>query len=384
MTTSLLHHLACGKCDAIYPCNRIHNCCPQCKGPLLARYDLVGALPTLREVLKRRPGQNRLHELGATEGGAQTPTLGEGATPLFSAGRLGTQLGLPNLLIKDEAQNPTNSFKARGMAAAMARAAELGVKAVCLPSAGNAGGAAAAYGALHGIEVHVYIPDNTPAPILHETRALGGKVKLVQGDISDASAALAPFALKNGWFSLATLHEPYRLEGKKVMGFELFYDLGKLPDVILYPTGGGTGLIGMWKAFDELQSMGWIGAERPRMVSVQVAGCAPIVHAFEQGSDHAEPWKSPERTSAFGLRVPRALGDFLILDALRKSRGTAIAVTESELLEGSHLIASTLGLQSSPEGGACVAAAQLLRQRGWLQSEQSVVLFNTGHGAKYV
>jgi threonine synthase len=349
----------------------------------LVRYDLTGKLPTLDEVLRRRPGQNRLFELAPSLAGEATATLGEGATPLIPAGRLARDLDLASLLIKDEAQNPTCSFKARGMAVALARAAELGIEKVCLPSAGNAGGAAAAYGALHGIEVHVFVPKSTPAPIIHETEALGAAVTLVDGTIADAGAALASLAEEHGWFSLATLKEPYRLEGKKVMGYELFYDLGHLPDVIVYPTGGGTGLIGMWKAFDELQALGWIGAERPRMVSVQAEGCAPMVLAFEAGLDHAPPIESPAPSVAFGLRVPGALGDFLILEALRASGGTAVAVSEEELLADTRALAVRLGLQASPEGGACLAATRKLRVSGWLGEGDEVVLFNTGHGLKY-
>lgn len=382
-TTSRMTHLECGKCSLRHESNELHNCCVECGGPLLARYDSAADGPSLAEVLARRPGQNRLHELGCSTRGADTPTLGEGATPMIGAGRLAQELALPNLLIKDEAQNPTGSFKSRGMAAALARASELGVSAVCLPSAGNAGGAAAAYGALHGIDVHVFVPESTPAPIIHETRALGAQVTLTSGTIADAGAALAKVAAEHGWFSLATLKEPYRLEGKKVMGYELLYDLGKLPDVIIYPTGGGTGLIGMWKAFDEMQALGWIGSERPRMVSVQSAGCAPMVRAFEQRLDHAPVWQDPDMTAAFGLRVPGALGDFLILKALYDSEGIAVAIAEADILANTERIAKTLGLQTSPEGGACLAATEQLQQSGWLKTGDTVVIFNTGHGLKY-
>ncbi len=382
--TSPIRHLECGKCHAEHTANEPQNCCKECGGPLLARYPIECGRPTLAEVLARRPGQNRLHELAPSARGANAPTLGEGATPLIPAGRLAQELGLPNLLIKDEAQNPTASFKSRGMAAALARAAELGIQAVCLPSAGNAGGAAAAYGALHGIDVHVFVPESTPKPIIDETRALGAQVELVQGTIADAGAALAPIAAERGWFSLATLKEPYRLEGKKVMGYELLYDLGQLPDVIVYPTGGGTGLIGMWKAFDEMQALGWIGSERPRMVSVQGAGCAPMVQAFDKKLKSAPVWEDPAPTQAFGLRVPGALGDFLILEALYASEGTAVAVAEQDLLADTEVIAKRLGLQTSPEGGACLAATRTLRNKGWIQEQESVVLFNTGHGMKYL
>ncbi|MEL7368556.1 MAG: threonine synthase, partial [Myxococcota bacterium] len=308
-----LDHLECGRCHHIHDPHVPQRTCTKCGGPLLARYRWPSPAPTLQDVLARPPGQERLHELSPLGGKARS--LGEGATPLVAAPRLAEAMGLPELLIKDEAQNPTSSFKARGMAAAMACAHALGIKAVCLPSAGNAGGAAAAYGALYGIEVHVYVPDSTPAPIVAETRALGAQVTLIDGTIADAGRALAPEAKKNDWFPLSTLREPYRIEGKKVMGYELVYDLGVVPDVIVYPTGGGTGLIGMWKAFDEMERLGWIDGRRPKMISVQTAGCAPIVRAFEQGLDHAPVWENPERTVAYGLRVPGALGDFLILEA---------------------------------------------------------------------
>jgi threonine synthase len=374
--------LECGKCSAKHDPARPQNTCTACGGPLLVRYALTAPL-ALSTALSRRPGQNRLHELSPLAGGIDAPTLGEGATPMLPGARLAAALDLPHLFIKDEAQNPTCSFKARGMAAAMGRAAELGIHAVCLPSAGNAGGAAAAYGALHGIDVHVYVPDSTPKPIIDETRALGAHVELVAGSIADAGAALASIARDRGWFSLATLREPYRVEGKKVMGFELLYDLGRLPDAIVYPTGGGTGIVGMWKAFDEMQALGWIGAERPKMISVQVEGCAPIVRAFEQGLSHAPKWENPAETLAYGLRVPSALGDFLMLESIRKSGGTAIAVREAELVEGTELFAKRLGIQASAEGGACIAAARRLRASGFLKAEDRVVVFNTGHALKY-
>lgn len=383
MSASRFSHLDCGRCARRHAADELHNTCEDCGGPLLARYDLELGRPSLAEVLARPPGQNRLVELAPSRRGVLVPTLGEGATPLLPGERLAAELDLPGLLVKDEGQNPTGSFKARGMAAAVARAAELGVRAVCLPSAGNAGGAAAAYGALHGLDVHVFIPRSTPQPIVQETNALGAEVTLVDGTIADAGAALAPLAKEHGWFSLATLREPYRLEGKKVMGFELLYDLGRLPDVVVYPTGGGTGLVGMWKAFDEMEQLGWIGSGRPRMVSVQAEVCAPIVRAFEQGLEEAPPWESPGETAAFGLRVPGALGDFLILRALRESRGTAIALDEETIREGTELLSTKLGVLGSPEGGACLAAVRELARRGWIEREEQVVVFNTGSGLKY-
>ena len=374
----MLSHLECGRCGARHEANERQTICKDCSKPLLCRYAPTSV--SLEDVLARRPGQWRLRELAPSQ---DALTLGEGATPLIFAGRLGESIGLPNLLVKDEAQNPTCSFKARGMAAAMARAKELDIGAVCLPSAGNAGGAAAAYGALYGIEVHVYVPDSTPAPIIDETRALGAKVTLVEGTIADAGKALGAVAADAGWFSLATLREPYRIDGKKVMGFELLYDLGKLPDAIVYPTGGGTGLIGMWKAFDEMQALGWIDDRRPKMISVQGEGCAPIVRAFEQGLDEAPAWASPAPTKAYGLRVPGALGDFLILSAVRDSGGVAVAVSEAAIAESTSAMHTRLGLQGSAEGGACIAAAASLKASGVLNEADVVVVFNTGHGLKY-
>jgi len=329
-------------------------------------------------VTRRPPGQFRFHEVLPTEAGADTPTLGEGATPLFPAPGLG-----PGILIKDEAQNPTGSFKARGMAVAVARSTELGAKELCLPSAGNAGGAAAAYAALHGVEVDVAIPANTPRVLIEEAESYGATVTLVEGTISDAARLQAEKAAANGWFSLATLHEPYRVEGKKMMGYEIFWDLGRLPDVILYPTGGGTGLVGMAKAFDEMEALGWIGSQRPRMVSVQLEGCAPIVRAFHSGAVEAEVWEDPEETSAYGLRVPSVLGDRLMLSALRSTSGTAVAVSEDEVRAGTRRLAVDAGVWGSPEGGACVAAVDRLLASGWVSPRETVVVFNTGSALKY-
>lgn len=358
---------------------QVQQTCP-CGGPLLCRYDLERSLP-LDDVLRRAPGQNRVPELGPV---AAPRTLGEGATPLLEAPRLAAALGLPGLRVKDESQNPTGSFKARGMAAAIGRAAELGIEAVCLPTAGKAGGAAAAYGALYGIEVHVYMPASTPAPIRAEVTACGAHVTTVDGTIADAGAAMADDARGTGWFSLATLREPYRIEGKKVMGFELLYDLGGLPDVVVYPTGGGTGLIGMWKAFAEMEALGWIGRERPRLVSVQTAGCAPVVRAFEAGLEDMPPWEEPSPTAAFGLRVPGALGGFLMLRALRETGGTAVAVDEAEIAAGAGLLASKAGVFASAEGGATIAALRRLRDEGLVTETDRVVVFNTGHALKYL
>lgn len=312
------------------------------------------------------------------DAGAKTATLGEGATPLIAAPRLGL-----NVWVKDEAQNPTGSFKARGMAVAIARSIELGADEFCLPSNGNAGGAAAAYGGLHNVLVDVAVPADTPQPLVDEALALGATVTLVDGTIADAGRIQSEKAATNGWWSLATLGEPYRVEGKKMMGYELLWDLGHLPDVVIYPTGGGTGLVGMVKAFDEMEQLGWIGSERPRMVAAQTQGCAPIVRAFHRGSESAAPWSSPKATRAFGLRVPSALGDRLMLRGLRETRGTAVAVDEAALLAATRRLATSTGIWGSPEVGVCVAAYDDLSGSGWIAPDDEVVIFNTGAASKY-
>jgi threonine synthase len=294
--------------------------------------------------------------------------LGEGGTPLIDAARLAASLGLTLLWIKDESLNPTGSFKARGMSVALSRAHELGLRKFCLPSAGNAAGAAAAYGAMAGCQVRVYMPADSGEAFFAECRA-GARMR----DECDPKV----------WFDLSTLKEPFRLEGKKTMGYELWEDFGQsLPDVIIYPTGGGTGLVGMWKAFDEMEQLGWIDGRRPRMVSVQAEGCAPIVRAFEAGEKTAVPFPNPQ-TAALGLRVPSAIGDFLMLCAIRESNGLALGVTEREWAEGSALLASHAGVFASPEGGATVAALRKLTERGLIHNDDKIVLFNTGSGFKY-
>jgi threonine synthase len=311
-------------------------------------------------------------------------TLGEGFTPLLPAPRLGARLGMERLWLKDEGQNPTGSFKARGLALAVARACELGARELALPSAGNAGAAAAAYAAAAGLPCHVVMPADTPRVIVEETRALGADVALIDGLITDAGAVVAEGVRVHGWFDLSTLKEPYRVEGKKTMGYELFEQLGgRLPDVVIYPTGGGTGLVGMWKAFDEMQQLGWIGDERPRMISVQAAGCAPIVRAWQDGAAVAEPWPDAH-TYASGLRVPRAVGDFLILDAVRASGGAAIAVEDAAMADAVRVIGAATGVFAAPEGGAVAAAVPLLLAQGLLDAREETVLFITGSGLKYV
>jgi threonine synthase len=309
--------------------------------------------------------------------------LGEGYTPLVHAARLGEVVGFERLFIKDEGLNPTGSFKARGLAVAISRAHELGVRAVSIPSAGNAAGAMSAYASLAGMEAYVFMPRDVPQPFVAECRALGAAVTLVDGLITDCGRVAAEGVRQFGRFDVSTLKEPYRLEGKKTMGYELAEQMAwSLPDVIIYPTGGGTGLIGMWKAFDEMEELGWIGSRRPRMVTVQSDGCAPMVKAFDEGREFAEPWQGAQ-TIADGLRVPAAVGDFLILRALRESGGTAVAVPDRELLDAARQIGRTQGIFVCPEGAATLLAFRRLRDAGWIADGESVVLFNTGSGLKY-
>jgi len=382
---SYLTHLECGQCGRHYDADRLRNTCLDCARPLLARYDLDAVRRSVGRDLAtpRERSVWRFHELMPVRDPVHRITLGEGGTPLFRAERLGGRLGFANLYIKDESLNPTTSFKARGMAAAVSRARELGATVLSVPSAGNAAGALAAYAAKAGLEAHVYMPEDVPEPFIVECRALGATVTLIDGLITDCARVAAEDAKEYGRFDLSTLKEPYRLEGKKTLGFELAEQMGwDLPDVVIYPTGGGTGLVGMWKAFDELEAIGWIGSKRPRMVTVQADGCAPIVRAFEAGEEYAKPWKDAA-TVADGLRVPAAVGDFLMLRALRESGGTAVAVTDDAMLEGAALMGATEGIFAAPEGGATVAALQALREYRWIQPHESVVLFNTGSGHKY-
>lgn len=353
---------------------------------LLVEYDLERAARTLTKAsLADRPWNLwRYAELMPVRDPQHRLTLGEGGTPLLTAPRLGVQLGLPRLLVKDEGRNPTGSFKARGLGAAVSRARELGVKAIALPSAGNAAAAASAYLARGGMEAVVFMPQDTPESFKAECRALGAKVFLVNGLINDAGKIVRENSEARGWFDVSTLKEPYRAEGKKTMGIEIAEQLGwRVPDAIIYPTGGGTGIVGMWKAFDELEQLGFIGSKRPKMVVVQSTGCAPIVRAFERGERHAPLWEDAQ-TIAPGVRVPIAIGDYLILDAVRASGGTAVAVTDDELLECTELVSRIEGMHVSPEVGAAVAAARVLRERGELVESDEVVVFATGSGLKHL
>jgi threonine synthase len=379
-------HLECAACGARHEARRLHNLCGACGKPLLVRYDLEQAARTLtKESLKgRRADLWRYLEVLPVEHEENIVSLGEGFTPLLRAARLGESLGLKQLYIKDESQNPTQSFKARGMATAVSMALELGARKLAVPSAGNAAGALAAYAARAGLEAHIFMPKDTPRANVVECEQTGAHVTLMDGLITDCGAEVARRKESEGWFDVSTLKEPYRVEGKKTLGYELAEQLDwQLPDCIIYPTGGGTGLIGMWKAFDEMQALGWIDDRRPRMVTVQAEGCAPIVRAFEEEKRHAEEFQNAA-TVASGLRVPKAIGDFLILDALRASGGAAVAVSDEGLLAAVREIGAAEGLFVAPEGGACLPALRKLIERGEVKPDERVVLFNTGAGVKYL
>src|SRR5215813_7976897 len=351
-------HLECANCGLRYEAQRLHNLCRECGKPLLVRYDLDEARRTLTKdtLSDRRSDMWRYREVLPVGRDENIVTLGEGWTPLIHARRLGEALGFSDLYIKDESQNPTQSFKARGMSAAVSMAKELGVKKLAVPSAGNAAGALAAYAASAGLDCFIFMPRDTPIANVIECEQTGANVTLMDGLITDCGAEVGRRKDKEGWFDVSTLKEPYRVEGKKTLGYELAEQLDwKLPDVIIYPTGGGTGLIGMWKAFDEMEQMGWISSKRPRMITVQAAGCAPIVRALEEGKRFADEFPNAA-TVASGLRVPRAIGDFLILDAITASGGTAVAVTDDELIQATREVGSAEGIFCAPEGAACLPA----------------------------
>jgi len=385
--TSYFSHLECSVpcgASALDPHQRHHLCA--CGAPLLARYDLEGARRWTRDTLKDGPPTMwRYRELMPVFDHEEPVTLGEGFTPLVHARSLGARLGLSRLYIKDESLNPTNSFKARGQSAAITRALGLGATTIALPSAGNAGNAAAAYAARAGLEAKVFLPRDVKPPFIRECELYGADVTLVDGLITDAGRIAAERGAPLGWYDVSTLKEPYRIEGKKTMAFELAEQMDwQWPEWIVYPTGGGTGLIGMWKAFDELECIGWMKPlPRPRMVSVQAEGCAPIVRAYEAGDDRAQLWEGA-RTIADGLRVPRAIGDFLILRAIRESGGTAVAVPDSAMVEGMREIGQAEGVSAAPEGGAALAAIKRLIGDGMIRRDDTVVLFNTGGALKYL
>jgi threonine synthase len=373
---------SCGtKCDLSAP----RSVCPSCGKPLVARYDLARIARELKRDDLARFGSDLWRYRAVLPFAADHPVvrLGEGGTPLLPAPRLGADLGVASLWIKEESPNPTQSFKARGLALAVNGAVAFGMKAIALPSAGNAGSAAAAYAAAAGIRCRITVPQDTPEAFVTEQRAFGAEVQLVPGTISDAGRALAAWAPAPEWWNVATFKEPFRLEGKKTLGWEIAEQCGwRLPDVILYPTGGGTGLVGMHRAFAELRELKWVEGPLPRLVAVQAKGCAPVVRAFESGASRAEPW-ADATTIALGLRVPSPFADELILDAVRSSGGTALAVSEDELLDGMSALAAEEGLFACPEGGASLAALRQLRSSGEVRTTDRVVLYNTGSGLKY-
>ncbi|HEX5438209.1 MAG TPA: threonine synthase [Gemmatimonadaceae bacterium] len=374
--------LACSACDHTAPGNAAASVCPSCGQPYLVRYD---ALPTSRDVIQPRWDMWRYAAMLPLCDGEAPVTLGEGATPLIELPALAREMGFGRLWVKDEGLNPTASFKARGMSAAVTRARALGVPGLVVPTAGNAGAALSAYGAAAGMPVRVYAPATTPAPILNTIRALGADLLTVPGHIGDAGKAARAFSAESGYFDVSTLREPYRIEGKKTMGLEVAEQLGwKLPDVIIYPTGGGTGMIGMWKGFAELRQMGWLASDvaLPRMVSAQAAGCAPIVRAFTAHADHATPWEQPD-THASGLRVPAPLGDRLILRALAESHGDAGSASEEEIREATSRLSRSSGIDAAPEGGCALAVAHALLRAGRIAADAEVLVFNTGSGASY-
>jgi threonine synthase len=379
-------HLECAACHLEHEARRLLNLCRKCGKPLLVRYDLERAGQTLtkQSLVGRRADLWRYREVLPVENDANIVSLGEGWTPLLHAERLGKKLGIDRLYIKDESQNPTQSFKARGMSTAVSMAKELGAQKLAVPSAGNAAGALAAYAARAGLECFIFMPNDTPRANVVECEQAGAHVTLMSGLITDCGAEVARRKEVEGWFDVSTLKEPYRVEGKKTLGYELAEQFNwELPDVIIYPTGGGTGLIGMWKAFDEMEQLGWIGSKRPRMVTVQATGCAPIVRAFEDGKRFADEFPNAE-TVASGLRVPKAIGDFLILDAIRASGGTALAVTDEELIAATREIGAAEGIFCAPEGAACLPALRKLIEQGDVVLDERIVLFNTGAGVKYL
>jgi threonine synthase len=387
MAGSLFTHLECSvPCGAptLAPRDSHHLC--SCGMPLLARYDMAAARRWRRDSLAvREPSMWRYRELMPLFEGEAPVSLGEGWTPLIHARRLGAALGLDELYVKDESLNPTNSFKARGLSAAVTRAKHLGVGALSIPTAGNAGNAMAAYAAAAGIEAHVFMPRDVKTPFIRECELYGARVTLVDGLITDAGRIAAELGKANGWYDVSTLKEPYRIEGKKTMGYELAEQLDwTLPDWIIYPTGGGTGMVGMWKAFAEMSALGWIdAARRPHMVTVQAEGCAPIIRAFEQGAERSTMFENA-RTVADGLRVPKAIGDFLVLRAVRESDGAAVAVSDADMVTGMLDLGRLEGISAAPEGGAALHAIRVLQQQGRIQPQHRVVVFNTGGALKYL
>ena len=383
---SYLTHLECTYCHATYPADEVIRLRAECSKVLYPRYDLAGARDALNpDELKNRPANMwRYFEVMPVLDEANVITLGEGFTPIFKAERLGDKIGASAVYIKDEGLNPTASFKARGLSAAVSKAKELGITKLTMPSAGNAAGAMAAYAAKGGMEAYVFMPKDAPEANQIEVSISGGDLTLIDGLISDAGVLSRKRAAEEGLFDVSTLQEPYRVEGKKTMGYEIAEQSDwELPDAIIYPTGGGTGIVGMWKAFAEMEEMGWIGPKRPKMYAVQAEGCAPIVRAFREGAEFAEPWENAQ-TMAAGIRVPGAIGDYLILGAIRESGGGALTVTDDEMKYYMSLVASLEGMFICPEGAATAVALNKLLVAGDLSPDENILLLNTGSGLKYL
>jgi threonine synthase len=384
---SYLSHLICTSCHLEFNPYQIQTFCPDCQAPLLALYDLKTAKNKLdRDEFKRRmPGMWRWKELLPVFNPEHMIHLGEGDTPLLSLKRLGSSLGLKNLFVKDESLNPTGSFKARGLSAAVSKAKELGISKVIIPTAGNAGGAMAAYAARGGLEAFIFMPKDTPIANIEESRIAGATVILINGLINEAAGMAGEKARSEGWFDVSTFKEPYRAEGKKIMGYELAEAFSwELPDVIIYPTGGGTGLVGMWKAFEEMEQLGWLEKkQRPRMVAVQAEGCAPIIKAFNSNSLFCDFWINAQ-TIASGLRVPKSFADQIVLSYLRESQGNAVSVSDEDILKAQKELAVREGIFAAPEGAATLAGLEILIAQGWVHPEEKIVLFNTGTGLKYL
>ncbi|GCF08439.1 threonine synthase [Dictyobacter arantiisoli] len=381
---SFLHHLACPRCQTVYDADTQAHLC-QCGSPLLVHYDLeaAGKQMSKEQLRQREPSLWRYHELLPVRSPEHVVTLGEGMTPLLPLPRIGARMDLPQLYVKDEGTIPTGSFKARGAAVGVSRAKELGVKTLAMPTNGNAGGAWATYSARAGLAAYIVMPEAAPLITRNECAISGAHLFLVNGLISDAGAIVGRAVKQYQWYDASTLKEPYRIEGKKTMGYEIAEQFGwQVPDVILYPTGGGVGIIGIYKALRELQQLGWIGEHLPRLVAVQAEECAPIVKAWQEGKDVSEPWAN-SHTIAFGINVPKALGDFLVLDAIRQTNGCALSISDTDLLAAQADLAREEGLFVCPEGAATLVAARQLRQSGWIKATERVVLLNTGSGIKY-
>jgi threonine synthase len=385
MPNNALTELRCSLCTRKYEAGKPWNLC-ECGGPLLVHYDLERLRESwsIDSLASAPDSMWRYAPVLPVEHARSIVSLGEGLTPLLPVPQTASRLGAVDLFIKDDGLNPTGSFKARGLSCAVSMCVELGIRKLAIPSAGNAASALAAYGAAAGLEVHIFMPQDVPQANFIECKAYGANVTLVDGLISDCARIVAERAPREGWFDISTLKEPYRIEGKKTMGYEIAEQMGwELPDAVFYPTGGGVGIIGMWKAFAEMEALGWINSKRPKMIAVQAEGCQPVVRAFNAGAERSEFWAGAS-TIASGLRVPKPLGDFLILKAVRESGGTAIAVPDSELIDAGIRLATEEGIFISPEGAACVVAAERLLKDGFLKRDDKIVIYNTGSGLKYL